>query len=71
MQHMPVPAPILYETLLALLEQQTMDRATREDPKSVSQVQEVIRTLRKALALQKQMEEHWTTQGFLIDHRWS
>ncbi|WP_287130083.1 DUF5340 family protein [Candidatus Cyanaurora vandensis] len=69
--HMPVPAPILYETLLTLLEQETMGRVLREDPKRAPQVQEVIRALRKAMSQQKQLEEEWTNQGFLIDHRWS
>jgi hypothetical protein len=69
--HIPVPAHILYETLLTLLEQKTMDRVIREDPKSLPQVQETIRALRKALAQQKQLEEQWLNQGFFIDHRWS
>ncbi len=69
--HIPVPAPILYETLLTLLEQQTMDQVCREDPKSVAQVQEIIRSLRKASSQQKQLEEHWVSQGLQIDYRWS
>jgi len=69
--HMPLPAPILYETLLKLLEQETMARVLREDPKRVPQVQEMIRALRKASSQQKQLEEEWANQGFQIDHRWS
>jgi len=69
--NVPVPAPILYETLLSLLEQETMNRVLREDPRSVPQLQEVIRNLRKAMSQQKQLEEHWHSQGFVVDHRWS
>jgi hypothetical protein len=69
--HMPVPAPILYETLLTLLEQHTLDRVAREDPKNLPQIHEMIRSLRKAQSQQKHLEEHWSSQGIHIDHRWS
>jgi len=69
--HMPVPAPILYETLLTLLEQHTLDRVAREDPKNLPQVQEIIRSLRKAQSQQKQLEEYWNSHGIQVDHRWS
>ncbi len=69
--HVPVPAPILYETLLKILEKETLDKIGRDDPKSFDQVQEVIRALRKAFAQQKQLEDQWANQGYVVDHRWS
>ncbi|MGD1714369.1 DUF5340 family protein [Dapis sp. BLCC M172] len=55
MEPIPLPSRIHYELLLQLLEKKTIlavDYQTREYQK----VQELIVTVRKALALQKQLE---------------
>ncbi|MGD1806397.1 DUF5340 domain-containing protein [Dapis sp. BLCC M126] len=70
MQPIPVPSRIHYELLLQLLEKKTIlavDYQTTEYQK----VQELIVTVRKALALQKQLEENCKQANLLIEYHWS
>ena len=67
----PVPAHIHYETLLRVLERQTTSAAVQADHASLEELQELIRTLRKALSQQEHLEERWERQGLHIDPRWS
>jgi hypothetical protein len=75
----PVPSHIHYELLLQLLERQTLpamqdhhapafaphSRMARE------QIQSMIVMVRKAIALQRQLEETLEQQGIPISYRWS
>ena len=70
MEPIPVPSRIHYELLLQLLEKKTIlavDYQTREYQK----VQELIVTVRKALALQKQLEENCQQANLPIEYHWS
>ncbi|AGY58236.1 DUF5340 domain-containing protein [Gloeobacter kilaueensis] len=67
----PVPAHIHYELLLRILERQTTAVVSQADYGSLEDLQELLRTLRKALAQQKLLEERWERQGFHLDPRWS
>jgi hypothetical protein len=67
----PTPAHILYKTLLTLLERITVDAVSKRDPESLAEVHEIIRSLRKALSLQKSLEARWESKGLMVDHRWS
>lgn len=70
MQPIPLPSHIHYELLLQLLERQTMFAA---EPKSIvqEQVHELIITLRKAIAQQRQLEDTCERNHIPIDYRWS
>jgi hypothetical protein len=70
MQPIPLPSHIHYELLLQLLERQTMVAVGRQSP-SQAQVHQLIITLRKALALQKQLEEDCERNHLPIEYRWS
>ncbi len=70
MKPIPFPSHIHYEMLLQLLEKKTIlavDYQTREYQK----VQELIVTVRKALALQKQLEENCQQANLPIEYHWS
>ena len=70
MEKIPVPSRIHYELLLQLLEKKTIvavDYNTNESQK----VQELIVTLRKALTLQKQLEEYCKQANLPIEYYWS
>jgi hypothetical protein len=67
---LPLPSHIHYELLLQLLERQTLPALGTASPHYV-QGQQVVIHLRKALALQKQLESSCNTQGFTVEHRWS
>ena len=70
MEPIPVPSRIHYELLLQLLEKKTIlavDYHTTEYQK----VQELIVTVRKALALQKQLEENCQQANLPIEYHWS
>jgi hypothetical protein len=67
----PVPAHIHYETLLRVLERQTVAAVLQADHAGMEDLQELMRTLRKALSQQKHLEERWERQGLRIDPRWS
>jgi hypothetical protein len=70
MEPIPLPSHIHYELLLQLLERQTMVAVGRQSP-AQAQVQQLIITLRKALALQKQLEENCERRNQPIEYRWS
>jgi hypothetical protein len=70
MNPMPLPSHIHYELLLQLLERQTMFAADHKSG-AQEQVQQLIITLRKALAQQKRLEETCERHQIPIDYRWS
>lgn len=70
MEPIPLPSHIHYELLLQLLERQTMF-AAGQVPSQREQVHQLISTLRKALAQQKQLEDSCERSGVPIDYRWS
>jgi Family of unknown function (DUF5340) len=70
MEPIPLPSHIHYELLLQLLERQTVVAVGQRAP-SQAQVHQLIITLRKALALQKQLEEECQRKQLPIEYRWS
>ncbi len=70
MEPIPLPSHIHYELLLQLLERQTM-LAVGHVPSQREQVQQIIVTLRKALAQQKQLEDRCERANVPIEYRWS
>ncbi|MBD2103757.1 DUF5340 domain-containing protein [Leptolyngbya sp. FACHB-261] len=71
MQSIPIPSHVHYELLLRLLERQTLPAAARDDASLREQVQQLIITLRKAAAQQKQIEANCQQRGLELDYRWS
>ncbi|GAB1545233.1 DUF5340 domain-containing protein [Scytonema sp. NUACC21] len=70
MEQIPLPSPIHYELILQLLERQTM-MAASSNPNLRNQVSQLIITLRKAAAQQKQLEQACQSSSVEVDHRWS
>jgi Family of unknown function (DUF5340) len=70
MEPIPLPSHIHYELLLQLLERQTMFAVSQKKPQR-DQVQQLIITLRKALAQQKQLEEDCERNRLGVEYRWS
>ena len=70
MEPLPLPSHIHYELLLQLLERQTIT-ATYTNPNLREQTQQLIVTLRKALAQQKQIEALCEQTNYPVDYRWS
>ncbi len=70
MEPIPLPSHIHYELLLQLLERQTMSKVGHRVHQR-EQVQQLIITLRKALAQQKQLEEECDRLKLPIEYRWS
>jgi hypothetical protein len=70
MEPLPLPSHIHYELLLQLLERQTLF-AANQNPILREQVQQLIVTLRKALAQQKQLEATCQQTYVSFEHRWS
>lgn len=70
MEPIPLPSHIHYELLLQLLERQTMVAVGRQSP-AQAQVHQLIITLRKALAIQKQLEANCEHRNLPIEYRWS
>lgn len=70
MQPIPLPSHIHYETLLQILERQTI-QAVQGNPKQQEQVHELIVALRKALSQQKYLEEGCERAGMPVDYRWA
>ncbi len=77
---LPVPSHIHYELLLQLLERQTLPalhsemrqpHLTAKLNASREHLQSAIINLRKAFALQKQVEEMCEYHGIEISYRWS
>lgn len=70
MNPIPLPSHIHYELLLQLLEQQTL-YAVSQQPDRREQVNQLIITLRKAFAQQKQLEARCQQTNVEIEYRWS
>ncbi|NEP88610.1 MAG: DUF5340 domain-containing protein [Okeania sp. SIO2C2] len=70
MEAIPVPSRIHYELLLQLLEKKTI-LAVEYNTKQHEKARELIVTVRKALALQKQFEESCKQANLPIEHQWS
>lgn len=70
MEHIPLPSHIHYELLLQLLERQTLVAADKT-PLLREQVQQLIVTLRKALAQQRQIETVCEQGNLAYEYRWS
>ena len=70
MNPIPLPSQIHYELLLQLLERQTRF-AVSKHPAQREQVNQLIITLRKALAQQKRLEENCQQKNFPVEYRWS
>jgi len=70
MEPIPLPSHIHYELLLQLLERQTMFSVGHKSAVQ-NQVHQLIITLRKALAQQKQLEESCQRHHLSIEYRWS
>jgi Family of unknown function (DUF5340) len=66
----PLPSHVHYELLLQMLERQSLF-ATNAHPRQREQVQQLIFTLRKALAQQKQIEQDLERLKIAIEYRWS
>lgn len=66
----PLPSHIHYELLLKLLEQESLPNLLPGSP-SYNQVQQIIIQLRKALAVQKNLEHECQQIGWTVDYRWS
>jgi hypothetical protein len=70
MEQIPLPSHIHYELLLQLLERQT-SFAANQNQAAREQVQQLIATLRKALAQQKQLETYCDRTNIPYEYRWS
>lgn len=70
MESLPLPSHIHYELLLQLLERQTLPH-TDQNPALQEQTRQLIITLRKAIAQQKQIESMCEQSHCSIDYRWS
>ncbi len=70
MEPIPLPSHIHYELLLQLLERQTVVAVGQRSPVQ-EQVHQLIITLRKAIALQKQLEQTCQRHNLPIEYRWS
>jgi Family of unknown function (DUF5340) len=70
MEPIPLPSHIHYELLLQLLERQSLFAVDHKSHQR-EQIQQLIVTLRKALAQQKQMEEECARAKLPIEYRWS
>ncbi|MGK7927494.1 MAG: DUF5340 domain-containing protein [Spirulina sp.] len=70
MDQIPLPSLIHYELLLQLLERQTL-LTVEANPALREQVQQLIITLRKALAQQRQIEAICEQAKIPYEHRWS
>ena len=70
MEPIPLPSYIHYELLLQLLERQTWFAVNQKSPQQ-EQVQQLIITLRKALAQQRQLEVSCQRANLAVEYRWS
>lgn len=66
----PLPSHIHYELLLQILERQTLPALNPASGEYV-QVQQIIVSLRKAFAHQKNLEDRCSRSDLQIEHRWS
>lgn len=67
---MSLPAPVHYELLLQLLEQQTM-AVTYQNPQFRQPVHELIVTVRKAFSQQRQLEALCKQASLAVEYKWS
>lgn len=70
MEPLPLPSLIHYELILQLLERQTA-WAVHQNPLLKEEVRQLIITLRKALAQQKQLEIACDRLNYPVEHRWA
>lgn len=70
MEPIPLPSYVHYELLLQLLERKTRFAVSRNSPQ-YEKVDQLIITLRKALALQKQLEQSCISANLPVECRWS
>ena len=70
MESIPLPSHIHYELLLQLLERKTLF-AVNQQPVIREQVQQLIITLRKAIAQQKQLEATCEQTYIPFEYHWS
>ncbi len=70
MEPIPIPARVHYELLLQILEKKTI-RAVERNSIQYEQVNQLIVTLRKALAIQKQLEDSCQQACLPVEPRWS
>lgn len=70
MEPIPLPSHIHYELILQILERQSIFAVRQRSPQQ-EQLNELIATLRKALAQQKHLEESCQRAQLPIDYRWS
>jgi len=70
MQPIPVPSHVHYELLLQLLERQTWVAVEGQSVQR-EQVHQLISTLRKALAQQRQLEQSCQRSNLPVEYRWS
>ncbi|MDJ1170921.1 DUF5340 domain-containing protein [Roseofilum sp. BLCC_M154] len=70
MQPIPVPSHVHYELLLQLLERQTWIAVEGQSVQR-EQVHQLIATLRKALAQQRQLEQSCQRSNLPVEYRWS
>jgi hypothetical protein len=70
MEPIPIPARVHYELLLQMLERKTIIAVERNSIQ-YEQVNQLIVTLRKALAIQKQLEDSCQQANLPVEPRWS
>lgn len=70
MEPIPLPSYVHYELLLQLLERRTRVALYRNS-RQYEQVNQLIITLRKVLALQKQLEQSCLHANLPVESRWS
>jgi hypothetical protein len=69
MSTIPMPSHVHYELLLQLLERQSILAVDKKQHQE--QVQQLIITLRKAAALQQQLEEDLERAGLTVEYHWA
>jgi hypothetical protein len=67
---MQLPSLIHYELVLQILEKQTLPDSDDQDPQVRQQVQQLIVTMRKAIAQQRLLEEDCQRRSIAIEHHW-
>jgi Family of unknown function (DUF5340) len=67
---MQMPSLIHYELILQILEKQTLLDSDDQDPQLRQQVQQLIVTMRKAIAQQRLLEEDCIRRQIEVEHRW-
>jgi Family of unknown function (DUF5340) len=70
MDPIPLPSHVHYELLLQLLERKTTFAVGHKSPQR-EQLHELIITLRKAMSLQKQLEDNCARSNIPVEYHWS